>query len=519
MQCLSVLAIDDNGGDLERLENNLAACTGFSIQFQGFRNWKRGLKALAYHNADVIFLNSLLGNAAGADLLSELRGRGDMRPVIMLARREELGSAIRGVRLGASDILTKDNLEPDTLSQAICAARASYANHVEQAFRDREHRTARHLEAIGTLAGGVAHDFNNFLAGILSSAELAQTYQPEMRVGRELDRIIGVVDSASRLIRRLLQFNRYYAGNGRVERLDLLEVVRDTMVIVEHSRPEGVEVTLDCHAKGPLPVTVSSAMLHRALLNLCVNGFEAMESGGRLEVAIIRERGADGADHAVLTVSDTGPGIPEEVRQRIFEPFFTTKPLDARKGTGLGLADVWECVQLMGGRIQILDAQPRGTVFRMNIPLQKPVYTPHRPAPTPDIRGVEEILLVDDRPEVRCATAELLRRLGYRVHARGGGAEAIEFLRKRPQEAALVILDVSMPEIDGKETLRQIRALGIAVPILMATGHAASVEIRDLKALGANDIVQKPFAIRQLASQVRGLLDPERKQEDVGDIE
>lgn len=513
---LSILAIDDDDIDLESLRRTLSACEGYSIRFSGFRSWKDGLNALEDRSVDLIFLDFFLGNTTGAELLQELRDRGDMRPVIMLTGQGGEEIAAESMRFGASDYISKSRLSPEVLVRAIESAHREYKLRMENAYLEQELRAARHLEAIGTLAGGVAHDFNNFLAGILSSAELAQTYSPEPRIGQELDRITGIVRNASDVIQRLLQFDKFYAGDGEHGSINVHEAVQDTLNILEHTCPKGIEMELTLEAGGLAYVRGSSAKMHQILLNLCVNAVEAMGTDGRLVVRIGKvdvdaalsgeHVGLSPGKYVLITVSDTGPGIPDDVRERMFEPFFTTKNFGPKKGTGLGLATVWDCVREMKGTIRVHSKPAKGSVFHVYLPACENNPLVETASPAVEIRGTEVILLVDDEASIRQTTAGLLRRLGYTVHCGGSGSEALGLLAAFGSAVDLVILDISMPGMDGKEVLKQIRQSGLTVPVLMATGHSATSEFERVRALGANGIVQKPFAIKDLAIQIRRVL-------------
>jgi len=516
MRNISVLAIDDDDTDLESLRRNLVACAGYSIHFRGFRNWKLGLEDHAERPADIIFLDFFLGNMTGSELLQDLRDRGDMRPVIMLTGQGDESTATESIRFGAADYIVKSKLSPEVLVRSIETAHREYQLRMENAYLGQELRAARHLEAIGTLAGGVAHDFNNFLAGILSSAELAQTYKPKPSVARELDRITGIVRNASEVIRRLLQFNKFYAGAGDTGVIDVHEVVQDTFRILEHSCPKGIEMQAICNERVEPHVMGSSAKMHQILLNLCVNAIEAMESEGMLSVKVVRVTvgeepeedlvGIPAGEFVELSVSDTGPGIPDDVRERMFDPFYTTKSFGPQKGTGLGLATVWDCVRDLDGAIRVHTSPSGGSVFRVFLPFVESTTIPPKLESQSEIRGTETILLIDDEPDVRFSTAGLLRRLGYTVHCGASGLEAIALLEQFGDAIDILIMDVSMPSMDGKEALLRIRESGATLPVLMATGHSAVSELEKVTALGADGVVQKPFSIKSLAGQIRTIL-------------
>lgn len=522
MNNISVLAIDDDDIDLEALQRNLHQCDSLKIQFEGFQDWERGLEALSHRPADVIFLDFFLGNITGTEVLKELRARGDLRPVIMLTGQGDEDIATASMRFGASDYLPKKNLSPRSLMRAIETAHREYVLRMENAYLEQQLRSARHLEAIGTLAGGIAHDFNNFLAGIMASAEWALTLDPSPEVARELKRISSIVDNTSEVIGRLLNFSTLDTENEAMDLVDVREVANDTLQVLAHSAPKGIEIVPRLHEK-PLYVRGSSAKLHQLILNLCVNAVEAMGETGQLIVALaphevheeqsIEDKGIMPGKYVLAAISDTGPGIPDGVREKMFDPFFTTKDFGPKKGTGLGLSTVWECVRDSGGTIRVYTDPSQGTTFRVYIPVSgKPAEEAGGiSSSSEELTGSETLIVVDDEQMIREMTGRLLQRFGYSVYVCKDGEAALDLWKSHPKEIALVLSDLSMPGIGGRGLLARLRTEAPTLPVILSTGHSTTIEGDGLTEAGAFCVLQKPYNITELARTIRTALDKQTR--------
>lgn len=512
-----VVAIDDDEEDLEILRSNLMACPELSIDFVGFQDWKSALKSLEKSSADVIFLDFFLGGTTGTEFLKELRQRNDLRPVIMLTGNCAVNTATESIRYGATDYLPKDTLTPQLLARAIKMAHREYALRLQNAQLEKELSASRNLEAIGTLAGGVAHDFNNILASILASAELALSFEPERPVAEELERISGIVGNASEVIQRLLRFNKAYATPDGRTSVDLSRVVEDTFALVERFCPKGITMSVENAWEDSMWVIGSSAELQQILLNLCMNAIEAMGNEGTLSIQVTRETHIDVAEnhektpnvegYACLNVTDTGDGIPPSVQEQMFRPFFTTKALGSKRGTGLGLATVWDCANDMGGTVRVASEVGEGTTFRVYLPLGETPPTPTIPAKDAPPAKPCTILLADDEAVVRDNTSQLLSRSGHTILCAKNGLETLDLLESYGDTVDIVILDISMPVMDGETCLRALREQGASQPVLITTGHSAAEELEKFLDLGAVGIVQKPFNLKALLRKIHLTLD------------
>jgi signal transduction histidine kinase/CheY-like chemotaxis protein len=366
---------------------------------------------------------------------------------------------------------------------------------------------AQKLEAVGTLAGGVAHDMNNVLAAIGGLAELLR----EEAAGPMAEGLGQILEAARRgtdLTRNLLGFSR--RGKYRKEQIEIDAVVASVTRLLTRTLPKEIEISGSNAAASA--VEGDSAQLGQALINLCLNSVDALKGSGRLridtgEAALAGEAArtlglADGR-YVTLAVTDDGCGMDRETQARMFEPFFTTKELG--RGTGLGLSMVYGTIANHGGAIGV-DSEPgRGTTITLYLPA---VERPAPPAPAPKAavtRAAGEgalILVVDDEPMMRTVTRRSLERAGYRVITASDGAEALERYAEHADSVEVVVLDMAMPVMGGAECFRRLRERAPDVRVLFASGYALEQEARDCLAAGALGFLEKPFAAARLVDAV-----------------
>jgi two-component system, cell cycle sensor histidine kinase and response regulator CckA len=355
------------------------------------------------------------------------------------------------------------------------------------------------LEAIGRLAGGVAHDFNNLLTVIRGNAELLA---PSVTgAGAELlDDLILASDRATALVRQLLMFSRRQPA--RVEVLDLNEVVTALAGLLRRVLGERVTVAV-CLASAPVTVRADRSHLEQVLMNLAVNARDAMPEGGTLTV---RTEAGEAGRFVRLVVADTGTGMTEEVKARIFEPFFTTKGPD--KGTGLGLATVFGIVQQAGGHIEVESAPGAGTTFRVDLPVWHGVPSGLIVTPAPRSVGRRNersvsVLLVEDQDTVRKFARLALEGQGHVVIEAETGEAALDLVGAGARFDVLVS-DVTMPGIDGRELAHQVRALRPDVGVVLMSGYAPDAE--HIKELDRSVFLPKPFPPADLFAALRRAL-------------
>jgi PAS domain S-box-containing protein len=368
--------------------------------------------------------------------------------------------------------------------------------HAEAARGESEQRLGQmqRMESIGTLAGGIAHDFNNLLAAVKMMAAVLRRNENDTTKLAYLEQIDHVTDSAAQLTRALLGFAR--RGKHLSSRVSIHDVALGVAALMRRALDRRIEIVTELHAATG-DVDGDFSQLEQVLMNLVVNARDAMPSGGRLVIAT-----RDEGESVVLEVTDSGSGIDPSVRERMFEPYVTTKQAGEGGGTGLGLATVWGIVENHGGRIEALDAKPRGTTMRATFPAAKedsPLST--QGERTRDVvRGAGTVLVVDDERPVRESVAAALRGLGYRVFCAEDGEKAIELVRERADIDA-VLLDMVMPHMDGRTTYLALRDMRPDLRVVLTTGFALNEEAQRILDLGVREFIAKPFSV-ELLSQV-----------------
>ncbi len=377
-------------------------------------------------------------------------------------------------------------------------------------------RQSQKMEAIGQLAGGVAHDFNNILAAMMMQADLAsQTENLPEEAGEMLEDLKASAERAASLTRQLLAFGRRQVMQTR--RLDLNEIVTSLAKMLQRILGEDVRLQLSLHSR-PLVARADAGMLDQVLLNLVVNARDAMPDGGQLtietgEKQFTQEQAKQVQDlssgrHVYLRVTDTGCGIPAENVDRIFEPFFTTK--EPGKGTGLGLATVFGIVKQHGGSIVVESESGRGTTFHVYLPAADAADgSAVVEAAKPRARGgTETILVVEDEPGVRRLTRVVLERHGYKVLEAPNGVEALQVWERHKAGIHLLFTDIVMPHgIGGRDLAAKLRESNPSLRVVFTSGYSADIAGRELSLKEGQNFIQKPSSPQQLLETVRRALD------------
>jgi PAS domain S-box-containing protein len=374
-----------------------------------------------------------------------------------------------------------------------------------EAEREREAmgerlRHAERMEAVGRLAGGVAHDFNNILTGISGYTELVlDALEPGSQARADLEQVREATGRARALVGQILAFSRRDRPAARP--VDLVAVTAEAVQLARAAIPSSITVVTRLEP-GAKAVVVDPTQLHQVVLNLCANARDAIgERPGRIEV-VVEPHGADGVR---LVVRDDGAGMDDETRAHLFEPYRTTKPVG--RGHGLGLAVVHGIVTAAGGEVRVESAPGRGAVFEVLLPnVDAAPAAAAMPAPAPG-GGSERVLLVDDEPAVRRAARRLLQSLGYQVVTASDGEEALAALRADPAAFDVLVTDQTMPRLTGADLARAALALRPDLPVVLCTGYSEAVDEAAARALGARAFVAKPFDRASLGAAVRAALE------------
>ena len=388
----------------------------------------------------------------------------------------------------------------------------SFVDITDRKNLEEQLRHAQKMEAIGTLAGGVAHDFNNILAGLLGYVSLIKkALGPANPSFADLLSVEKLSWRGADLAKALLAFARKGKYQPRV--LNVNGIVENALRVVRETAGSRIQIIEEL--SGDLPnVVADEGQIHQVIMNLMINACEAMPRRGsltvRTEVAEPDEQfftthpGMKKGPHVAVSVTDTGAGMDAGTRERIFEPFFTTK--DEKTGTGLGLSMVIGIIENHGGCIEVESEPGKGSTFTVYLPLTEKKRGAVRPEPAGAMAGDETVLLVDDEEDFRVSTGRQLEGMGYEVAGAASGREALAALEERGGEIDLVVLDMIMKGMDGAETFKKMRKIAPGLPVIICTGYQIDEGCRQLLGEGTCDFIRKPFAADALARKIREVL-------------
>jgi two-component system, cell cycle sensor histidine kinase and response regulator CckA len=506
-----VLLVEDVEADARLLLHELTR-SGYDV------SWERVYTALAMSAAlesqrwDVVLSDYSMPSFSAPDALGVLRASGLDIPFIIVSGTIGEETAVSSLKAGACDFLVKGRLarlvpaiERELREAELRRERAGAQHALEEQLRH-----AQKMEAIGQLAGGVAHDFNNVLTAILGYAGLlTEQVGSDSAIGRDVQEIVLAAERATALTRQLLAFSRKQTATPVA--LSLNTVIQDLEPMLRRLITANVSIRtiLDPRTHA---VLADATQLEQILMNLVVNARDAMPDGGTVTIEThnaAADGGLDGTDasgpgsSAVLCVSDTGIGMSREVLARIFEPFFTTK--ERGRGTGLGLAAVYGIVQQLHGRIAVQSEPGRGARFTIALPKTDlvPECAAVHEAAGP-AAGTEAILLVEDEVGVRSFTRTVLQRYGYRVFEADSSEAALAHVSRLNGTVDLLLTDVMLAGMDGGELARLLRRDRPQLPVLFISGYADPTV---KQALPANaHLLEKPFTAHMLLSRVRETL-------------
>lgn len=375
------------------------------------------------------------------------------------------------------------------------------------------------LQSLGALAGVVAHDVNNILTGVLGHVSfLRLLLTSEGNYSESLGAIEDGARRAAMMTQQILDFTR--GRGGETGRINISQVIRKSVDLLQASLPNNMSIDLNL-SEPDLHVRGKESQLSQVVMNLIVNARDALIDGGVIQleldaVKVLARRTSSLGEifpgwHVELIITDNGVGIPLGVRERMFEPFFTTK---SKGGTGLGLATVISVVRAHNGYIEVESEPGQGTRFHLWFPLDTAVEDANElinhvsPNTVGDVpKGTERILVVDDEEAIRLVVQRSLEHLGYQVDTAQSGLEALDLYEKYLGEYKLVILDMMMPQMPGDEVFHNLQMMDSLVPVLIASGYASDGRTQAVLDSGGLGFIQKPFAVEELAQEVRFCLD------------
>jgi two-component system, cell cycle sensor histidine kinase and response regulator CckA len=507
-----ILHLEDDPADFDLVRTALEA-GGIVCQTTPARNRDEFAAALERGGMDLVMSDYRLPNFDGMAALAMARAKCPDLPFILVSGTlgEEL--AVESLKKGATDYVLKDRLY--RLVPAIKRALKEAEERAERRRLEEQFIEAQKMEVVGHLAGGVAHDFNNIIGIILGYSDLLEEKIPASGPAKDaLDSIRNAAERAAGLTRQLLVFSRKQKVQPVV--LDLRDVVISVEKMLRRLIDENVEFAF-VPGRDAGRIKADAGQIGQVLMNLVVNARDAMPRGGKLTVQTgnvtlpephARQlSGLPAGEYVMLSVSDTGTGMTEEVEAHIFEAFFTTKPKG--KGTGLGLATCQTIVHQSGGQMTVVSELGKGTVFkiyfpRVDLPLAPGIAGHKGPVP----RGTETLLVVEDEPAVRGLARNFLESQGYEVLTASNGQDGLRVVREhKGHPIRLVITDVVMPQMGGKVMAEWLKSSFPDLKILFTSGYTDDAIVQHGVLDAGVEFLPKPYAPATLARKVREMLD------------
>jgi signal transduction histidine kinase len=512
---LHILHLEDDANDAALTQSTLQgggiACATNCVQTQA-----AFVAALELGGIDLILSDFTLPTFDGLSALKIAHARWPHIPLIFVSGTLGEERAVDSLKSGATDYVLKGHLS--RLVPAVRRAMRDVEDRAERCKLEAQFIEAQKREVVGHLASGVAHDFNNILAVIMGYSDLIMSeLEPDSPLRKYTDEIRHASERAAGLTRQLLVFSRKQTVQSVV--LDLNVVINDLNKMLRRLIDENIALTI-APGKEIGRIKADSGYVGQVLMNLVVNARDAMPNGGKLTIATENVAfdkndahicaGMIPGSYVMLSVSDTGTGMTDEVKKRLFEAFFTTKPVG--KGTGLGLATCQSVVQQSGGHIEVQSELGKGTTFKIYFPrVEQTLDVTAKIIQTgPLPRGTETLLIVEDEPSVRHLARGVLAAQGYEVLSASNGQEALHVARDhRGSPIRLVVTDVIMPQMSGKVMAEWLKATYPGLKILFTSGYTDDVIAQHGVLEQGFAFLSKPYSPATLVHKVRAMLDNE----------
>ena len=511
---IKILVVDDEKA-ICKLLSRLLEREGCKVQVAN--NGFDALKLIKSELPKILFTDFKMPGMDGIELMAKAKELDSDLPVIFITAYADVPGAVNAIKKGAHDYLPKpfDHLEIARILHRALAER-KLKRQVKRLSGQLQEQLllSGKMEAAGSLAGGIAHEFNNILATIIGNTELAIGDIPERSPAREcLEEIRSASERAKEVVRQLLGFAR--KSVFQLQPVHISPVIREALILIRASIPATIEIRENISCESDM-VMADSSQINLVLLNLCVNAQNAMqEEGGVLEVKLenttLDEKSAaryedlGSGNYVKMTVRDNGHGIDPKIINRIFEPYFTTGSL--AETIGMGLAVVHGIVKHHNGAIAAKSEPGKGTVFEVVLPLTEAEVAQEAGEPEALLTGNEEILFVDDEASLVKMAKRSLEMQGYRVETKGNPVEALELVRSEPDRFDLVITDMTMPKMTGDKLAKEILSIRPDMPIILCSGFSEKIDAEKAQALGIRKYIEKPLDMSDFVVSIRKVLD------------
>ena len=391
----------------------------------------------------------------------------------------------------------------------------------EQKRLEEELFQAHKMEAIGTLAGGIAHDFNNILAAIIGYSEMAKLVLPaDSKATKDINQVLKASERAADLVKQILTFSR--KSPHHLQPFSPHLIIREALKMLRASLPTTINMQVDIDNECG-KIMADPTNIHQIIVNLCTNSLHAMEDEkGILSITLLRkkisaeeingESGVSPGPFIVLEVSDTGHGMDQTMMGHIFDPYFTTK--EAGKGTGLGLSVIYGIVQACQGFIKVESEPGRGTTFHVYLPALQQETSTTDEAEIDEIMptGTEQILVVDDEEKLTELLERMLKSLGYSVISFTSSLEALEEFKTLPEKYDLIVTDMTMPDMNGADLVKEIMNIRPGASIILCTGYSNLIDEEKARSMGVSGYLEKPIIKKELAKLIRKVLDRKKAE-------
>jgi signal transduction histidine kinase len=510
---INMLIVDDSQEDLYVIGRYIENIPDVAIHCSKASSWVQAKELLSNLEFDIILLDYNLGEITALEIIENIRMEKKSIPVIVMTGQGNERIAAKIIKAGADDYMIKGDMNSEVLRISINSSLEKAILNNEKLLLSEELISAHKLEAVGTLAGGMAHDFNNYLTGILSLIEISILKNNDLEVENHLVRTRELCVQMSDVIKKLLVFSK--RGYNSSELFSCKPCIDKLITLLKDLIPQNINLTINS--------SLDNAEIHgnrneilRAIMLLVANSIDAMPDGGNIAInisySIIDENlkyespYLESGKMVCIEINDSGCGIDPKIQSRIFEPFFTTKELNNETGRGLGLSIVRQTVWQHKGIVSFSSKVGEGTTFKVYLPvgISNTDDSDWQVRPYFSIENSDvSILFVDDNMTLREYAADILPALGYKVILAKDGEQAIEQFSLFSEQIDVVILDLNLPGIDGKTCLERMKKINPEVPIYIATGNNTSKISNELYELGALGIFEKPFRFIDIVKNLK----------------